>query len=58
MRKPFDFSMTLPEEKEQRLKICEACPFLKKDERKCTKCSCNIDSKSDFKTSHCPLLLW
>jgi len=38
----------------ERLKICNACPFLIKEKMRCGKCGCLVEHKAKWKTADCP----
>jgi len=46
-----------PAEYEERLKHCEACPFISKS-FSCTECGCDMVVKSKWRTSACPRDRW
>lgn len=41
-----------------RIAVCNICPELKPTFRICGKCGCQIDAKSRYKQSTCPLGKW
>jgi hypothetical protein len=43
---------------EQRLAICNKCPWLDKRLTKCKKCGCFMKLKSTLKQAKCPLEKW
>ena len=43
------------ETQEARLEICNNCEFLKKDELRCGKCGCPVQTKTKWATSTCPI---
>lgn len=43
---------------EQRYAICQECPFLKKDSRKCAKCGCFMPVKTKLTRASCPIKKW
>ena len=45
-------------EKARRLAICEACPNLIPQERRCAKCGCFVELKASFRTQACPEDRW
>lgn len=42
----------------ERLKVCEACPFLKKESMRCGKCGCIVEHKAKWGTTTCPEERW
>jgi len=52
------FGHVSPEEKQRRLSICDGCPFLIRDQNRCSKCGCQVQAKSSWASSHCPELKW
>ena len=44
------------ETKEERLKICNSCPF--EDDEVCNICGCILESKAIFKNEKCPIDKW
>ena len=42
----------------ERLKICNACPFLIKEKMRCGKCGCLVEHKAKWKTTTCPEGKW
>lgn len=40
---------------EQKLKICQECPFFKKDIQLCTQCGCFTQTKLMLSGGHCPI---
>lgn len=47
-----------PEQKATRLAICEICEFFIAAERRCSRCGCNMDIKSGFRSVQCPEGKW
>lgn len=47
-----------PEQKAARLAICEGCEFFIAAERRCSRCGCNMDIKSGFRSVQCPVGKW
>lgn len=43
---------------EQRLAICNTCPWLNKAFKKCRKCGCFMQLKSTLRQAKCPLGHW
>jgi hypothetical protein len=43
---------------EERLAICNECPFFKKNLAKCKKCGCFMKLKSTLKQASCPVGNW
>ena len=41
----------------ERLNICESCEFMRQD-RRCAKCGCFLDTKTKWRTSSCPIGKW
>jgi len=58
------FIVKEPTEQEKRIKICRICPeytvskALLFDIEKCKKCGCNLQLKTLFPSSKCPLKHW
>lgn len=50
------FKMVGNDIKNQRLAICQACPFLRGD--RCGKCGCNLQYKAAWESEHCPIEKW
>jgi|TARA_B110000908_G_C10230319_1_gene440220 hypothetical protein len=46
--------VTTPVEYAKRLKICNACPHLKRENFRCGKCGCLLEFKARWATSSCP----
>lgn len=48
-----------PEElAEYRLKICQECPWLRKNSQTCRKCGCFMSMKVQLEKAYCPLGKW
>ncbi len=47
-----------PEKKVERLSICETCPHLKKESMRCGQCGCMLNTKTEWRTSTCPIGKW
>jgi hypothetical protein len=43
---------------QERLSICQSCPFLHYKERRCTDCGCWVDNKAKWKYEACPKEYW
>lgn len=43
---------------EGRLEICKGCEFYLAAQDRCSKCGCYVQSKSAWKSSHCPIGKW
>jgi hypothetical protein len=41
-----------------RMSICNACDFLRKEDKRCTQCGCYMEAKSKFKKTYCPVGKW
>lgn len=52
------FSGASQELQEQRLAICETCPFLTIDKSRCSACGCFVKSKVKMSSSTCPKGYW
>lgn len=46
------------EEKNRRLDICKKCPHLIREEMRCGKCGCFLETKASWQTSSCPIGQW
>lgn len=46
------------EEQNRRLSICNACPLFDKSLMKCKKCGCNLNVKTKWESSTCPIGQW
>lgn len=44
--------------KEERLAICEKCPYFRKQFRSCKLCGCFMDLKTTLKKAKCPDNRW
>lgn len=49
---------TSAEQQQQRLDICNTCPYFASQEKRCKKCGCWLTHKVKFKISECPILKW
>jgi hypothetical protein len=47
-----------PEEKQARLDICYGCDRFVKETSRCSACGCYLNTKTEWKTSSCPLNKW
>lgn len=47
-----------PEEKQARLDICYGCDKFVKETSRCSACGCYLNTKTEWKTSSCPLNKW
>lgn len=47
-----------PEQKQARLDICYGCDKFVKETVRCSACGCHLNTKTEWKTSSCPLGLW
>jgi hypothetical protein len=47
-----------PEEKQARLDICYGCDKFVKETTRCSACGCYLNTKTEWKTSSCPLNKW
>lgn len=47
-----------PEQKAERISICESCEFLVSTDRRCGKCGCWMEAKAGFRTQQCPESKW
>ena len=43
---------------QERLEVCEVCPFLHFKERRCTDCGCWVDNKAKWTYEECPQGYW
>jgi hypothetical protein len=43
---------------EQRLEICNACPDLKKNTKRCKHCGCFMELKATLLQAQCPIGKW
>ena len=43
---------------QERMKICESCPFYVADQKRCARCGCYMPIKSAWKTAKCPEGKW
>ena len=46
------------EEADKRKAICDQCPFLNKNQDRCTKCGCYMAVKTYLRASNCPIGKW
>jgi len=51
-----EIDLTSEKIKEERLRICLDCPFLKN--QTCTKCGCYALFRASLKEKHCPISKW
>lgn len=47
-----------PEQKAERISVCEGCEFFIVADRRCSKCGCWIDAKAGFRSQQCPEGKW
>jgi len=47
-----------PEEKQARLDICYGCDKFVKETTRCSACGCYLNTKTEWKTSSCPIGRW
>lgn len=47
-----------PEQKQARLDICYSCDKFVKETMRCSACGCYLNTKTEWKTSSCPLGKW
>jgi len=47
-----------PEEKQARLDICYGCDRFVKETVRCSACGCHLNTKTEWKTSSCPIGRW
>ena len=47
-----------PEEKQARLDICYGCEKFVKETTRCSACGCYLNTKTEWKTSSCPIGRW
>lgn len=47
-----------PEKIQERLSICNECPFFDSEKIKCKHCGCPLLSKTKWETSSCPIGKW
>lgn len=50
------FKSVSTQEYENRLRICDTCPF--RNAVRCTKCNCNITYKAQWRSERCPADKW
>jgi hypothetical protein len=50
--------MSSDEISSERLKVCEACPHMKKLARQCELCGCFLDLKTKLLEAECPINKW
>ena len=48
----------IAENKEERLAVCQQCPFYNAMRNKCGKCGCNMKYKTMYINSKCPINKW
>jgi hypothetical protein len=42
----------------ERMNICNSCPFFIKESKRCTKCGCFMEAKTRLKKTYCPINKW
>lgn len=47
-----------PELKQQRISLCEDCEFFNHENRRCNKCGCPMDKKTEWFGAKCPIKKW
>tara|TARA_R110002012_G_scaffold309970_1_gene517395 strand:+ start:365 stop:583 length:219 start_codon:yes stop_codon:yes gene_type:complete len=58
LKKVGQLPQELTELGELRMKVCEACPLLKKASKRCTACGCYMKTKVLVKQAKCPQNKW
>lgn len=41
-----------------RMNICNACEFFRREDKRCTQCGCFMEAKTRFKKTFCPVHKW